>query len=196
MAFTEDFTESDDTLLNNMASWTTNTGSFKVYANQLQPNSSGNESGGHWDANPFNANQYAFVTVVAVDAGNLLGVAVRAHASAATYYGGYWDNASFYVFKNVAGSWTQLGSAFGSVSATDKVKLEVSSTTLEYFKDTGGGWSSQGTRSDSAISSGSAGVSGYNNTAALLDDWEGGDLGAAGLSIPIIMHDRRMRYNG
>lgn len=167
--------------------WVENSGGFQILTGGLVHPDTGVECGAHHSADTYDDDQYIIGEVgsVSVDT-TVTGIAGRVHASAETYYGAYFDTANIYVFKNVAGSWTQLGAAFSiSVNAGDFIKLEIIGTDLELFLDTGGGYSSQGTRSDPAISSGSAGLSGWGtDTDNTLTSWEGGNTSPGGATRP------------
>ncbi len=185
---TDSFTGTEgDTLTVYSSNWTNNNGTFSITSSEeAHPSSEGDECGTHWNADTFANDQYAQITVSDQSTDTtLMGCGVRHHASANTFYGAYADTTTINIFKVVSGTWTQLGAAFSiSVSTGDIFKLEVVSTTLELFLDTGGGFSSQGTRSDSAISSGSGGVTGFNTEVeANASDWEAGDIGG-GASVP------------
>lgn len=177
---TDSFTASDGTALTTYsANWTLNSGNFDIQSNSLRSNTGGTETAAHWDADAFNADQYAQCVASVLDTGSgRVGVAVRCNTGGtANYYGAYWSSASCEVFKVVSGVFTQLGAAFSAPSTNDVVRLEVSGTTLT-LKYNG---SSQGTRTDSDLASGAAGVSGYDSgNNGRIDSWEGGNLGGGG----------------
>lgn len=179
---TDPFTGSNGTLLPSYsANWASNGGDLQIQSNAYAPNTSTTEIGARWTADAFNNDQYSQSTLVAKEgtADYTIGVGVR-HAAAATktYYGYYADgDATSYIFKEVAGTWTQLGATLGGVSVGVVMRLEVSGTTLTAKLD----GVTQTTRSDSSISSGVAGLTGYNTTAAQrADNWEGGNVSAGG----------------
>lgn len=178
---TDAFTGANGTALQTYsANWVINSGGLVINTNSVAPASSGNECGARWNADTFANDQYAQATLVAKEGTSnfAAGVGVRhAAGGTATYYGYYADGASSsFVFKMVAGTWTQLGAAFGSIATSSVMRLEVQSTTLTAKI----GGVSQGTRTDSAIASGSAGLSGYSTSTAMrVDTWEGSDLTTA-----------------
>ncbi len=183
---TDSFTGADGTALPTYsANWANNTASGAVInTNAYAPAASGAECGLRWTADAFNNDQYSQATLTAKEGTSnfAVGVGVRhAAGGTATYYGYYADGASSsFVFKNVAGTWTQLGAAFGSIATSSVMRLEVSGTTLEAKI----GGVSQGTRSDSAIASGVAGVTGFGSSTAMrADTWEGGNLGASAATV-------------
>jgi len=139
--------------------------------------SNGGEGGVRWNADTFNNDQYASIKLSAVTVSNLRGPAVRCSSSAVTYYGFYADNNEHYLFKMVAGTWTQIGSTDTTNGAVnDVLRLEVSGTTLTP-KRNGSTWS-QGAKTDSSISSGYGGMCGYGtSTSTRMDDFAAGNLG-------------------
>jgi len=168
---------SDQALTTYSSSWTNNAGAFQVLGatDDVKSNTSSNETCAHWNADTFANNQYAQVTVKAISGDTPMGPAVRCHASANTYYGFYGDSTASYLFKVVSGSWTQIGSNGSAVAVNDVLKLTVSGTTLTPTKN-GSTTGTPGAQTDSSISSGYAGICGYHNSAARLDNWEGGNL--------------------
>lgn len=180
---TDTFTAADGTALTTYsASWTLNDGNFAINTNSVHSNAATVETGAHWNADTFNDNQYALGTIVAIGA-NPMGVAVRAHATAATWYGFYSDTGGSYLHKNVAGVWTQLGSTGAAFSVNDIIRIEVSGATVTPMRN-GATISPPGAQTDSAIASGSAGITGYNNsTSSRVDGWEGGNLAGGATSI-------------
>src|SRR3989304_5384307 len=82
----------------------------------------------------------------------------------------------------VGGVWTQLGSDLANPANGSVLKLEVSGTTLTAYDDD----VSQGSRTDSSIASGYAGVAAYgDNTTTRGDNFEGGNLGVTPVSIAV-----------
>lgn len=181
-------TGADAALTTYSASWTNNNGAFQVLAasDDVHSNSADTETGAHWNADTFGADQYSQLTVVNV-AGACIGVSVRAAASAATWYGYYTDNSSSYLYKIVTGSWSQIGSSGSAATAGQVIRLEVTgastSTTLTPKLDgsTTGTPGAQTGRND-GIGSGSAGLCGYGSLQVRGDNWEGGNLGATSLA--------------
>ena len=180
---TDAFTGTDGTALTTYsANWSLNSGNFVINTNAVAPNQSATECGARWNADTFGNNQYAQSKLANITTtGQTIGVAVRAATGgAASYYGFYADGSGggkTFLFKMVAGSWTQLGSLGAALAVNDIIRLEVSGTTLTP-KVNGSTQSPPGARTDSAHSSGAAGLSGYSvSTSMRLDDWEGGNLG-------------------
>ena len=182
---TDAFTGTNGTALTAYSSsWSLNSGNFAINTNAIYPNQSVTECGARWNADTFENNQYAQGKLAnIITTGQTIGVAVRISTSgAASYYGFYADGSGggkTFLFKMVAGTWTQLGSLGAALSANDVLRLEINGTTLTP-KVNGTTQSPPGTQSDSALSSGAAGLSGYSvSTSMRLDDWEGGNLAGA-----------------
>ena len=188
---TDSFTDSNGThLADHGTSWTQNNGIHDIISNACSPDDLADNLA-HWNADSFANDQYAQATVVGLHSVAKIGVAVRVAAAAANGYGLIYNNSNIRIVRSDTGTFTTLGATFTVPSATDKIRLEISGTTLDYLLDTGGGFVSQGTRTDATYSSGSAGVAGEGNSgSASIDDWEGGDLAGGGGS-PL----RRRRSN-
>ena len=181
---TDTFTGTDGTALTTYsANWSLNSGNFVINTNSVAPNQALIEGGARWNADTFASDQYAQGKIVAVStSGQTIGVAVRASTSGtASYYGFYNDGSGggkTFLFKMVSGTWTQLGAIGTGLAANDVIRLEISGTTLTP-KVNGVTKSPPGAQTDSALSSGAAGLSGYSaSTSNRLDDWEGGSLGS------------------
>lgn len=181
---TDAFTGTNGTALQTYSTnWTINAGGFQINTNSVAC-SQNNEGGAHWNADSFNNDQYAQATVSAIGSGFFIGLGVRESASGATYYGIYYDNGVGQLFKNVAGTWTQLGSNSVGVSSSDVLRLEAAGTTITPKKN-GATTGTPGAQTDSSISSGFAGLSCWgNSTGSRVDDWQGGNLGGGGPSGP------------
>lgn len=173
---TDTFTGTNGTALTTYsANWVLNFGNFAITSNAIRGNSASNISMAHWQADTFANNQYAQGTISSFSGAGSIGVAVRcASGATATGYVFYTDTGSSYLFKYVAGSFTQL--ATGSALANgNTMRLEVSGTTLSAFVN-GALWNST-TYTDSSISTGYAGLGAYSNVTTMsLDSWEGGNL--------------------
>jgi len=180
---TDAFTGTDGTALTTYsANWSLNSGNFVINTNAVAPNQATTECGARWNADTFGNDQYAQGKLAnSTTTGQTIGVAVRAATGgAASYYGFYADGSGggkTFLFKMVAGTWTQLGSLGAALAVNAVLRLEVSGTTLTP-KVNGSTQSPPGAQTDSAHSSGAAGISGYSvSTSMRLDDWEGGNLG-------------------
>lgn len=181
---TDNFTtESDQAIDDYSANWTLNNGTLTVLAatDDVRASSSDAESGAHWNADAFNDDQYGECVVTSMSSDSThIGPAVRVAASGETYYGFYGSSNDGQLFKDVGGSWTQLGNNGSAFLASEVARIEASGTTITPYIN-GVIENPPGAQTDGSISSGSAGLCGYNTVASnLVDDWEGGNLGGAG----------------
>ena len=193
-------TATTQSLTSYSANWTISYGGFSVdaTADAVYPTSAAAESGAYWNADTFNADQYAQATlsnIVVADAS--IGVAVRC-SSGGNYYGLYYTGGAggmVFIFKLVSGTFGDLGYAtVGAWSVGDVLRLEISGTTLTP-KRNGTVISAIGAKTDTSLSSGSAGICGYDtNSDCRLDDWQGGDLGGAA-DVPLALLRRRRAIN-
>jgi hypothetical protein len=196
---TEAFTDSDGVqLTTHSASWTLNRGDFDIYSNALASDDGGQNalSFAHWNADSFDNDQYAEADVPAsITPGDyqIIGVAVRCAASAVTAYC-YSGCVGFsYLARVVAGTATTIADNGDGFDATDEIRLEANGTTVTPILN-GSTDSSLGAQTDATIASGYAGVCSWQETGnttrrnSRVDNWEGGNLGAAGISIPVAMH--------
>ena len=186
---TDTFTGADGTSLPTYsANWSVNTGAFVINTNGVCTNSADAECGAGWNADTFDNDQYALGTLVdTASQYHLFGVAVRVHTDGTTdtYYGFYTNvTGGNQLFRQVAGTWSQLGSE-GTVGANGQIiRLSVSGTTLTPTIN-GVTTNTPGAQTDNSIASGRAGLSGYSaGTANRLDNWEGGNLNAAATGNP------------
>lgn len=178
---TDVFTGTNGTALQTYsASWSINSGSFNIQSNAVVC-ASGAESGARWNADTFNNDQYsqAIITVAA----DYAGVACRLDTGgAATYYGMYFQNSpTGQFFRMVAGVWTQMGSDV-PVASGSLVKIEAIGQQITVYDD----GVSINSVNNSAIASGSAGLTGFGTgTVSLMDTWEGGNT-SGGAVAPVL----------
>lgn len=176
---TDDFTDANGTQIASHGDWTVNDGDFDIYSNALAPDGSG-PCVAYWNADTFDADQYSQATVKALDDDVYIGVAVRIHASAVTYYGLVSEAGSKELYKRIWGSYTAIATSGSPYEVDDVIRLEVNATTLTPMVN-GATDTDLGVQSDSSISSGSAGVAGYDDgTGSRIDDWQGGNLSEEG----------------
>ena len=163
------------------ASWTYNYGSgthLQIQSNGLFCARASDAATARWNADTFNADQYAQVTMAAVGNGGYYGPAVRISTSGADtcYYIEVDSSDGSYLFKTVSGSGTQLGSTAGTAANADVWRLEASGTTITPKKN-GSTTGTPGAQTDSSISSGAAGLHAWGTaTGSRMDDWSGGNL--------------------
>jgi hypothetical protein len=128
----------------------------------------------HWNADTFADNQYAQGVFNAIAASVYMGVAVRVHASAHTGYILECAASDTSVQKYVAGTQTVIEFDTDFMAVNDVSRLESNSTTLVGKRN----GTQINSNTDSSISSGYAGLTGYGNaTTTRIDNWEGGNLG-------------------
>lgn len=184
---TDNFTGTDfDQLTTYSTNWTLNGGDFDIISNALASDTA-NNNGAYWNADSFADDQYSEALLVAL-AVSYIGVGVRHQSGANSYYGYYTNGSADYLFRVVANSWTQIGSAGTEAAATDTIRLEIEGTTLRPMLN--GSTSAIGTSTDATFSSGSVGVTGYlDGATSRIDDWDGDSITAGATALPF-----RMRY--
>jgi hypothetical protein len=183
---TDSFTAASDAPLQTYsANWTILSGAFTVSAaaDAVYPSSANNECGAIRNDETFAADQYAQATLgnVAGFDDAAVGVAVRGSAGG-NYYGAYYSSGGnmLYLFKMVGGAWTELAAIYLTPAAGDTLRLEVVGTTLTAKRN----GTAALVRTDSSLTSGKPGISGYHFTGvARLLDWEGGNLGGSGVTV-------------
>lgn len=137
-------------------------GEMDINTNAVYPSVPGGgvEIGVLWGGDSFDNDQYSQVVIKAVSASELIGPGVRLAAPAvATYYGYYGGSVDSYLFKSVAGVWTQLGATGGPFAVNDVIRLEVEGTTLRPMKN--GVVSDIGEQVDASIALGFGGLVGF-----------------------------------
>jgi hypothetical protein len=184
---TDAFTDSDDVALaTHNANWTVNANGFFIYSNSLRPQLNVQWSVAHWDGDAFADNQYAQAKIAYMaESQGRCGPAVRMSHAGVTGYCTNWKSESggvLYLGRLDSGTWTTLGSYTGTLSIGDVILLEVAGTSITVKQN---GTLRIGPTTDNQISSGSAGILGYDETnnvtqVTRMDDWEGGNITAAG----------------
>jgi len=165
-------------------------GGLKVVSNALAPNASGSPCSSYWKT-AFGAPCEVYATIT--NNAGIFELYCRlsdVETSNQDGYGIYIDPANgVVIFKIVNGTYTQLGDAVSAtISNGHKYGLTAIGTTLTLWRDTGSGWSSVTTRTDSSITSGGyIGALIYSaGGTARLDDFGGGTaiqtIAASGLT--------------
>lgn len=177
---TDAFTGTNNTLLPTYSSnWAAVRGNMRIQSNAVRPDGS-EECSARW-TDTFDDDQYSTGTIVALVNVQQIGVSVRNASGAQSFYF-YVADPLFgsYFGKYVSGSVTYFAEGGDAWEVDDVVLLEAEGTTITPYVNTVEDSSVGGATTDSSLSSGYAGVAGYDsNTGARLDDWEGGDLGGA-----------------
>jgi hypothetical protein len=132
-----------------------------------------------WNADSFNNNQYAQCVVTLTSSSAEVGVAVRCDATNG-YLALVSGDGNLYLIKVVSGAYvgpdldTATGIASGSV-----IKVTADGTTIKVYDDGVEVCSA----TDSSLTAGAAGISGYSSVEGLsLDNWEGGNISGDGSS--------------
>lgn len=165
---TDDFNRADGSL---GANWTIQLGSnMAIVSNEAKTSTTGADQLAFWDADTFADDQYAQAKFVNTS-GGLNGVCVRNSVVGAS------KNSYFLrldgIHKFVGGAYTKIKNATETTDGDDIFKLTISGDTLTGYKN----GVQFVTVDDSDLTSGSPGILQFTSgTAAILDDWEGGDL--------------------
>lgn len=165
-------------------------GGLKVVSNALAPNASGSPCSSYWKT-AFGAPCEVYATI-SNNAGEfeLYCRLSNAKTSTPSAYCVYISPPnSVIIYKIVNGTYTDLGAAIeGAISNGTKIGLSAIGTTITLWRDTGSGWSSVTTRTDSSITGGGyIGALIYSaGGTARLDDFGGGTaiqtIAASGLT--------------
>jgi len=163
------------------ASWSLGAGAMNATVNGAVGNSTGADSIAFWNADAFPNDQYANVTVNTTGTtGNSTGPAVRCAAGTNGYSLRLVPSQSAWnLVKQVAGVKTVIATGSLTISIGDSFQLTVQGTLLTALQNGVQFFSA----SDSALSSGSAGISGFSTAGPALTTWQGG---AAVATVPTL----------
>lgn len=171
---------------------------MELNSNQAQAESAFGNS--YWSAATFGADVEVFVTWATVSSG--IQLYLRVASPGTSGIDGYYVEANsgdgdYKIVRVDNESETQLGSVIsGSFSNGDRLGAEMISDTITAYLDTGGGFSSAGSRTDSTYSAaGNIAILGYA-TGDVVDDFSGGTVvvgGGGGL--PVLWHHHRQQKN-
>lgn len=177
---TDNFNRADENPL--AGSWSTGSGetAMKIVSNSATFTAAGSDASSYWNLETWSADQYSqaklTVTGTTLDTGP--GLVVRRSTSALTWYRVTVSKNATNValWKAVAGTYTNIWQRTATFTDGDTVRLEVKGTTLRVFIN---GVQVGADATDTAISTGKPGIAySSSSTAATVDDWEAGDLGA------------------
>lgn len=194
---TENFTDSDYTLLENHGSnWSLGTAGLAIVSNTCYPYAVGSPVC-YWSADVFNADQYSEFTITAISAYHGVGVAVHVqNAAGSNYYCFYGETNQSQIAKCVSGTLTTLSaSPTAALAASDVIKLEATvsggTTTLKAYINGG----LVDTVTDTTYTSGSAGVMGQDDSGgnSSFDNWTGDNIAAGGGNIILVNFNGGMR---
>ena len=170
----------DDFSVNNFGTnWTFVVQSFDTSGGVARSLGVSADSAAYWSADAFNADHYAQARLLD-DASNFPGVGVRVSGTSGANFNGYFatrfisSGNVIRLLKYTNGVQSQLGADFLAVSNGTVVKLQVVGTTLEVFYND----LSQGTRTDGAHSTGSAGLFGFSTSH--IDDFQADNVSGGG----------------
>ena len=202
---TESFDKADSDTLGPDLSWTELEGDWDVVTNAAQTVGTANlqQQTARADSDLSSTDHYAQCTLLNIVNTTEVnrGLIARKDSSATlTYYNvdvrdGGAGTDSWRTFKRVGGTFTAIGTnTTVNAVANDVLKIECNGSTITRYRN----GASQDAATDSAISTGTrCGLSGFRTSGgvagARVDDWSAADLAAAGLSIPVAMHNYRRR---
>lgn len=176
-------TASDQALTTYSANWSYAHGTFTVFAGTDRvAGSASDECGAYWNADTFNAAQYS-QAVAQPSSSIYAGICVR--GGSGVYYGWYGCTTDSYLFRYNTGDSTpfrQLGSTRAGWSSGKTYRLEIDANYTLTCKEDGVqlGTTYNDSGSSYKIASGAAGLSAYGSAGdGIMDNWEGGNLGAA-----------------
>jgi hypothetical protein len=171
---TDDFNRANAATLG--ANWTDQNAGMSVSSNKAVP-TGGAFSQAYWNADIFDDDQYSQAVLGEIgfaSSAQYVGALVRASGAASNNdYMLYADFSDVYLGKWVAAAFSLITTFSGQSTVGATYRLEVEGTTLRGYKN---GVQLGTDQTDSALSSGSAGVMGFNSGTARMDDWEGGNL--------------------
>ena len=127
-------TSSTQSLTDYSGNWTSNYEPIWVRdgSDDAQPGSAGGECGDFWNADAFGDDQYslAIISNDGVGGNPQMGVGVRIHATAETWYGFYTSGDDTMLFIEDDGEWAQLGSSGVAAVETEEIKCTADGTTI------------------------------------------------------------------
>jgi hypothetical protein len=174
------FSASDGTALTTYsANWALNSGNFEIQSNAVRSNAGLAECAARWSADAFTANHSSQLKFNLISGSVYIGPAVRVKTDGtANYYGYYSSTGLRYLLKNINGTITILASS-GGLSDQIVMGLEIDASTLTP-KIAGGLDTELGAQTDSAHSTGAAGICGYSSgSGPTADDFLADNIGAA-----------------
>ncbi len=181
MAVTDDFNRADASPIG--GNWTTGPGftGLRVVSNECAKiDSFAGEAAAYYNAASFADNQYSQYTPTVLGTNTDQGPIVRC-ATSGTTKNCYVANTYItdeQIFKFVGGTYTKLLSVTTSdVVNTDVIRVEAEGSTIRWVKN----GTSQGSVTDSSLTSGAAGIFIYRPDCRA-DNWEAGDIGGAVVS--------------
>lgn len=169
------FTGSDSDPIGGNWTTVTSAGSLRRVSNSLAASST-TDSAAYWNADSFANDQFSQIQATTLGTEADWGPAVRCSSSAfSIYFAAAWSPGEK-LAKFVSGSYSSVASVTTSnVTTSDTIRIEAEGSTLRWIKN----GTTEGSSTDTSLTSGSAGVFIYQNNARLTP-WSGGDIGAGG----------------
>lgn len=162
LPFTDSFTNSDGTALpTHNSAWTENVGSWAINSNNVYIDETTTESLAHDNSNVYTDNQYAKLTITAVDAANnsSIGPATRVHASNDTCYFYFHHETIATLERRVNGVNTQLSGTIATLVVGHVLSLHSVESRHTPRRD-GSTINAPPATTDTVITSGSGGMQG------------------------------------
>ncbi len=171
----DDFNRANETPLAGNWSSVLGTTQLNLAGNEVLNPSDSTLGASYWSANPFADDQYSEIVPSVLGHQSDWSAITRASASAITFYMTNAFSSNESIYKAVAGSFSQIAAiTTANVAVNDVVRSEAEGSTISWVIN----GISQGSTTDSAIASGSAGLFIYSGSSRITS-WSGADLGAA-----------------
>jgi hypothetical protein len=182
-----DFTGTGGTAIRTLTNWDgaasgVSSGACSIQSNTAKAAISSAVGIDWWTGDTFSADQKSSATVTSLANGTYIGVAVRCsgtdNGSNCSGYIFYSDSADgCYLEKYNGGAYTALAGPGTVFAVNDVIEISVSGTSI-VGKVNG---TTRLTATDSALTSGAAGICAYGNSTSAIDNWSGDNLAAAGI---------------
>lgn len=173
---------------------------LQIVSNQAKGTIDVNDNEMWWNPGTFGADSEVYCTLVTVTFNDDLFLELRITDPGGANRSGYKiefvpagnspSTGDVEMFEVTDGTSTQIGATETGIviSSGDKLGFEAISSTLKFYLDTGGGFSEQFSRSDSThTGAGFIGIAVFDDDSPI-DDFSGGTVVVAGVTIPIMLH--------
>lgn len=184
-----DFTGASENPISEGGNWNDDTSTFNRCQRDGSGNAQGTGGGSHclWAADTFGDDHYSEVELSG-STWSFTGPSVRHNTSKNDkYIGVIHGTTTLRIYKVVASAYTQLATkTVTALSAGDKLKLEVTGSSLELFVDTGSGWVSELTATNSDVTGNGSGLH-FNDSSSTVTAWGGGDLGGSSAIVSLVV---------
>jgi hypothetical protein len=157
------------------ANWTAIRASgHTIVSNQCKGATAADHNISIWNADAFDPAHYSQALVVTQIAYS--GLAVRGDVAGNCYVWLWTLGATGALYRVDAGTFTSLQTGVPAPANASVAKLTAEGSDLKMYID---GVQAGTTQTDATYATGAAGIYQYGDAGALIDDWEGGNLGAA-----------------